>query len=129
MRLVTQQWWRQSGNNSACAPTSGVRRTTRLPPVAKRDLSDLRLAGIGVVGDGDPIGLGDLLDQPFDLGAVTVLDADRELDPARIQALEQFVVLKPDVGAEHDLAGVAGASHAGQQLIDKPLRAALVVCV
>ena len=30
------------------------------PPAPERGLGDLRLAGVGVVGDRDPVGLGDL---------------------------------------------------------------------
>ena len=32
VRLVAKQWWRQSGNSSACAPIRRVRRTISLKP-------------------------------------------------------------------------------------------------
>ena len=51
------------------------------PEVAELCFGDLRFPGVRVVGDRDPVGLGDLGDQrPDRLG---LLDADRELDPCR----------------------------------------------
>ena len=44
-----------------------------------------------------------------------------------MQLLDQLVVLKPGVGADHDRAGVPGATDAGEQLIDEPGDTALGV--
>ncbi len=53
--------------------------------------------------------------------------ADRELDTLPVQRGHQLVVLKPDVAPDHDLALMAGATDAGEQLIDEPLNPALGV--
>ena len=53
------------------------------PEALQLDLGELRLSGLGVVGDRDPVVLGDLGDQRLDRRAL--LDADRERDPTRVE--------------------------------------------
>jgi len=50
------------------------------PPAMERGLGDLRLPALGIVGERDPRGLGDQVDQGAD--RLALLDADRELDAA-----------------------------------------------
>lgn len=53
-------------------------------PRPEAELGDLCFAAIGVVGQGNRVGLGGLLDQPPHPGAAS--DADRGLDPRRSSA-------------------------------------------
>jgi hypothetical protein len=43
-----------------------------------------------------------------------MLDPDGELDTLAIERAHQLVVLKPAVGAQHDLAVVTGAANSGE---------------
>ncbi len=95
------------------------------PEAPELRLGDLRLPGLRVVRHPGPVGLGDLLDQCPDL--LALLDADRELDAFAVERAHELVVLKPGVRPQHDQAAMAGAAHAGEQLIDEPLGAALRV--
>jgi len=87
-------------------------------------LSDLRLARVGVVGDRDPVRFGDLVDQRPD--RLALLDADRELDALAVEGHELLVVLKPAVGADHDLAVMAGTANPREELLDEPAGARCV---
>ena len=66
------------------------------PPGTELGLGDLRLAAVGIVGEGLPLILGDLIGQRANV--LALFDADRELDVASIERCEQLVVLKPGVG-------------------------------
>ncbi|HSO97890.1 MAG TPA: hypothetical protein VLP43_02990, partial [Solirubrobacteraceae bacterium] len=95
------------------------------PPGTEHGLGDLSLAGVGVVLDGDPVGVGNQGDQSPD--RLALLDPDRELDALPGECAHQLVVLKSRVGADHDLSGMTGAADAGEELVNEPGGAALRV--
>jgi hypothetical protein len=70
------------------------------PPVTELGLGDLRLAAVGIVREGLPLILVDLIAQRADV--LALLDADRELDVSSIERFEQLVVLKPGVGTDQE---------------------------
>ena len=88
------------------------------PELAQATSRRLRLAGVRVVADRDPVLLGDLGDQRPDL--LGLLDADRELDALAGELGHQLAILKSGVGADDDRPGVSGAAHAGDQLFHEP---------
>src|SRR5512144_2396414 len=96
VRLVMNAKCRQSGNNSACAPSS---RGGGRPGAGRRSgLGDLRLAALGVVLDPGPGVLGDRFD-----GGAELLDhphADRVLPAGLLEVLEHLRVPEAAVGPE-----------------------------
>src|SRR5437870_6490813 len=118
-------WSRQSGNSSAWAPTSRVRRTTsRRLPSEPSAISAIPSGGRVVIDD-----LARLLGNPLDrlTDALVLADADRVAHPVLLERHDRLVAPEARVGADEQRAARPQTAQALHELAHESLCAPLAL--